>query len=109
STVRRAVELSPANVAARHLLLDIAGQRRDWPLVATLARETVAIEPDDPTARSWLARAEQSGRHPEQPIADTRQPAGGGRRAISAEQWVAMSLVQYRAGEYEDAKHSSEE
>jgi tetratricopeptide (TPR) repeat protein len=109
STVRRAVELSPANVAARHLLLDIAGEQRDWALVATLARETLGIEPDDSAARSWLARAGQSGRYPEQPVVRTRPPAGRGRAAITAEQWVAISLVQYRAGEYEDARRSSEE
>ncbi len=108
ATVRRALDLSPGHVAARHLLLDITGEQGDWETVEALARETLRIEPDDQLAASWLGEArrrDQPGKRNAEPR-DSRATAGS---QMTAEQWLGMSLAQFRAGKYEDAKESSRE
>ena len=95
AALRRSLELSPANVEARHLLLDILGDRAEWRNVESIARDTLRIEPGDAAAAAWLSAARGHG------------PSPDSRPILAPEQWLAMSLLQYRNGEYEDAVESS--
>ncbi len=65
SLLREALAMSPAQSAARQLLLQILARQHRWTEVADAARDALRIRSDDPTALALLQSAQANSANPE--------------------------------------------
>lgn len=55
-----ALRLAPAHLEARHLLMKIYAEQKDWRQLRELARQTLNLEPTDDVAASYLTTADEA-------------------------------------------------
>lgn len=97
---RRAMELSPADIGARHQLMTAYEQVNDLRAFDELAEETLRIDPNDTVAKSVLATAaaRRSGQ-PWQESASEQTP----------EDLLNLSLQHYRADDFKGCIQAAED
>jgi protein O-mannosyl-transferase len=86
--LERALELSPADLDARLLLLKILAKQRDWIALGELARRTLEIEPGDSSAAEYVRMARDALRAESAPT--------------TPEGYLAQSLELFQSGRYRE-------
>src|SRR5262249_6937197 len=94
--LEKAVELSPADLSARHLLMKILARKGKWTLLDDLARGTLAIEQGDSIALDYARIAQEHSR--------TKSTAA----SESAEAYLAQSAAYFQNGHYQEALAASD-
>ena len=87
--LNKTISMAAANMEARHLLMTVYQERGEAQQAAELARQTLAIVPDDEPALNLLRAG---GKSPPK--------AENSAKAATPEYYLNMSLDQYRAGEF---------
>jgi len=85
----KALELAPAHLEARHLLVQIHWMRSEFGQMSKIAGETLRIAPDDRQAELYLRAAKNGAAPPAETVGGT------------PEEYLDLSLRYYQAGLYE--------
>jgi tetratricopeptide (TPR) repeat protein len=101
ASLRRAIDLQPDYVDARHLLMLIYARLGDRENLRAQAAATLETFPSDTVAASWLARAPTLP--PASAKAERPAPGPGDAGAPTAEGYLNQSLILYNAGRYTDS------
>jgi tetratricopeptide (TPR) repeat protein len=100
-----AVRLNRLSFDARHLLMEVYSELRNWPALDRLIADTLAITPDDETARQFMVKAQFRGR-------EWQYAESVAQMSPTPENWLELSHQYYLAGRYADciaaAKHTLE-
>jgi len=100
--LNRTLALVPAHLDARHLLMDIYFERRQFTELATLAQSTLDLAPEDQKASAYL-RATQTG-NPLLQVALERV-----KTHRTPENLLDLSLRYYQAGQFAKCIEAAEE
>jgi tetratricopeptide (TPR) repeat protein len=92
--LEKSLELSRADMAARHLLMSVYDELSQWENLSTLARETLTLSPDDAASIRYLESSKSQKK---------QSPFAGGRGEVysNAQDYINLSLTYYEAGEFE--------
>lgn len=93
--VQKAIEMSPAHLDARHLLLNLLAESRDAAALRQAAEATLALWPQDDVARRAMQTSASGTAGRPAP------PPGPG--AKTPEAWITESLALFRVGRFEDS------
>lgn len=102
SKMQNAVNLNPAAIDARHLLMQIYSEQGNWEPLQALARETLQVVPADPTALRYL----NSSRPGMTALERAEQTV---KSSPTPENYLSLSLTYYQAARYEDCIRSARE
>lgn len=92
--LEKCIELSPASIGARSILMKAYNDTGDWSKLKDIAQGTLQIIPNNPEALQYLeASKNQKGK-----IEMTEEEV---KKAPSAEKYFNLSLMYYQAGKYE--------
>jgi len=94
--LRMAVAQNPAWLDPSYLLMQLYANEHSWAALNALASQVLRIAPADPTALSYIARA-QTGKDE---LAIAEETA---RAHPTPENWLQLSLLCYRAGRYPES------
>ena len=93
---KRALEIDPRNLAARHTLMDIYSAENNWSEVKRVAEETLRVEPGDmaSTRAMGLAQSVFDG------VLKAERKA---QNAVSVDDYLALSVAYFEARRFEDS------
>jgi tetratricopeptide (TPR) repeat protein len=92
---KTAIQLNPALVEARHVLMQAYLEQAQAAALRELAKDTLQLAPNDPATLAYLARSENQAAW----TANAEQVA---ESQPTPEAYLALSLLYYRGGRYQD-------
>ena len=92
---RRALALNAADLISRHTLMDLHSLKADWGGVAQLAKEVLALDPDDPAGRRSLTVATAS-------IDQLHRAEANVQANPKVDDYLKLSVLYYHGQRFED-------
>ena len=92
---RRALALNAADLISRHTLMDLHSLKADWGAVAQLAKETLALDPDDPAGKRSLTVATAS-------MDQLHQAEANVQANPKVDDYLKLSVLYYHGQRFED-------
>jgi tetratricopeptide (TPR) repeat protein len=99
---KKALALNSDDVVSRHTLIDLYSKRSDWDRVASLAKETLAINPRDTRGQSALTVATAS-------IDQVHKAEQDAKSSSNFDDYLKLSVLYYEQQRYEDCARAAQE
>lgn len=93
--LNKAIEISPAHMASRELLMNIYQDTGDWEQLKKMAEATLAVSPGNSAALQYLQSSTTKKSKLDLQFEEIR-------KAPSAEKYLDVSLAFFQAGSYQD-------
>lgn len=90
---RKGLEKNPTDLISRHTLMDLYAENSEWPAVIKLAKESLAIDPDDPDGNRQLTVAQASVDN----VHKAEEETGG-----TVDGFLRLSEIYFHNKRYED-------
>lgn len=98
----KAIELSPAHIGARSLLMKVFSETGEWEKLKELAENTLQVIPGNAEAGMYLGASENKKGKIERMEEETKN-------APSPEKYLNLSLMNYQAGRYQNSIDAAKE
>lgn len=99
---KKALALNPEDVVAHHTLMDLYAERADWIQVAKLAKETLALHPDDANGKRSLNVATAS-------IDQVKQAEEDVKGNPTVDDYLKLSVLYYNGRRYEECANAAKQ
>jgi tetratricopeptide (TPR) repeat protein len=100
SRLEAAKQLNANALDVKHLLMQVYFEQKRWQALERLAAETLRVAPGDSQALRYASAQRQSQ-------AELERAAAAANNAQSADKYLNLSLLYYRADKYEECIHAA--
>lgn len=98
----KAIELSPAHIAACELLMNEYNETEDWEKLTLLAKSTISINPGNPVAQTYLNTSGNRKGKIDLALEDIK-------REPTANKYLDLSLLYYRLEKFQECINAAQE
>ncbi|MDQ1469534.1 MAG: protein O-mannosyl-transferase [Bryobacterales bacterium] len=98
----RALALNPADLIARHTLMDLYSAKSDWRMVNKLAKETLELDPDDDPAKRSLVISATS-------LDQLRKVEAEVKNSPDADVYLKVSVLYFNSQRYEESIRAAQQ